>query len=85
MFSTTTTAASTNMPMAIANPPRLIRLADMPNAFIMIKVNSAANGRDKATVKAARQSPRNSISRMMTRTTASSNAFVTVCTARSTK
>jgi hypothetical protein len=30
-FSTTTTAASTSMPMAMARPPRLIRLADRPN------------------------------------------------------
>ena len=29
-FSTTTTAASTSMPMAMARPPRLIRLADRP-------------------------------------------------------
>jgi hypothetical protein len=29
-FSTTTTAASTSRPMAIASPPRLIRLADSP-------------------------------------------------------
>ena len=31
MFSTTTTAASTSMPMAMASPPRLIRFALMPD------------------------------------------------------
>src|SRR5436189_221191 len=31
MFSTTTTAASTSMPVAMASPARLIRLAAMPS------------------------------------------------------
>ncbi len=46
-FSTTTTAPSTSMPSAMARPPRLIRLADMPNFCIMMKVMSTASGRVK--------------------------------------
>jgi hypothetical protein len=45
MFSTTTTAASTSMPSAMARPPRLIRLADMPT--------SASAGRWPAPTAAA--------------------------------
>jgi hypothetical protein len=42
-FSTTTTAASTNMPMAMARPPRLIRLADSPKMRIS---NEGGQGRE---------------------------------------
>ena len=55
MFSTTTTAASTSMPMAIASPPRLIRLADMPNCCIRMKVISAASGSVSATTDGGAQ------------------------------
>ena len=85
MFSTTTTAASTSMPMAIASPPRLIRLADMPNWRIRMKVTSAASGRVSATTRAARKLPRNSTSSTTTSTMASSRARDTVPTARSTR
>jgi hypothetical protein len=81
-FSTTTTAASTSMPMAIARPPRLIRLALMPVARIRMKVPSAASGSVIATTSAARSSPRNSSSSTTTSTAASSRASVTVPTAR---
>ena len=82
-FSTTTTAASTSMPMAIARPPKLIKLALMPTRRISKKVPSAASGSITATTSAARSSPRNRSSRMTTSTVASSKALSTVPTARS--
>ncbi len=85
MFSTTTTAASTSMPIAIASPPRLIRLADMLNQRIRMKVASADSGRISATTRAARRLPRNSTSSTSTSAMASANAFDTVPTARSTR
>ena len=45
VFSTTTTAASTSMPIAIANPPKLIKLADMLKTRIRINVINAASGK----------------------------------------
>lgn len=81
-FSTTTTAPSTSMPMAMASPPRLIRLAVSPQARIRIKQMSAAIGSVVATIAAARQSPRNSISSTTTSKVASSSASSTVPTAR---
>jgi len=84
MFSTTTTAASTSMPMAIASPPKDIRFADRPNQRMSTKVASAAKGRISATVSAARRSPRNSTSISITSTTACASAVLTVVTARST-
>ncbi|OIQ68169.1 hypothetical protein GALL_502430 [mine drainage metagenome] len=83
-FSTTTTAASTSMPSAIARPPRLIRLALKPAQRISTKVASADSGRVMATTVAARQFPRNSSSITTTSTTASPSASSTVPTARST-
>ena len=83
MFSTTTTAASTSMPMAIASPPRLIRLALWPVNRISRKVNSAASGSISDTTSAARSSPRNSSNSTTTSTVASSRALRTVATARS--
>ncbi len=83
-FSTTTTAASTSRPIAIARPPRLIRLADSPNWRISTKVASTDSGRISATTMAARRLPRNRISRITTSTAASSSALLTVPTARST-
>lgn len=84
-FSTTTTAASTNMPMAIASPPRLMRFADRPNPRMRMKVASAASGRISATVSAARRFPSMSTRITSTSTTASASAFDTVRTARPTK
>ncbi|MCY1173446.1 hypothetical protein D9M73_136060 [compost metagenome] len=81
MFSTTTTAASTSMPIAMAKPPRLIRLADMPKARIRMKVISAAKGSTMATVRAARILPRNRPSSTMTSTVASIRADDTALTA----
>ncbi|MPN57990.1 hypothetical protein SDC9_205686 [bioreactor metagenome] len=84
-FSTTTTAASTSMPMAMARPPRLIRLADSPNRRIRMKVASADSGSIRATTRAARRLPRKARSSRTTRTMASSRALETVPMARSTR
>ena len=59
MFSTTTTAASTSMPRAMARPPRLIRLAVRPAWRISRKVASMDSGSVAATTRAARSPPRN--------------------------
>lgn len=83
MFSTTTTAASTSMPMAIASPPRLIRFALSPVRRISRKVVSTDSGRVTATTTAARTLPRNSSSSTTTSTIASTNALPTVPVARS--
>ena len=85
MFSTTTTAPSTSMPSAIARPPRLIRLADMPYQRIRMKVASADSGSTAATVTAARRLPRKAPSSTSTSTVASSSALDTVPTAVSTR
>ena len=53
-FSITTTAASTSMPIAMANPPKLIKLAVRPNAFININVERIESGSTAATTSAAR-------------------------------
>ena len=82
MFSTTTTAASTSMPMAMARPPRLMRFALMPDWPMRMKVASAASGSVTATTSAARKLPRNKSSSTTTRTMASSSARDTVPTAR---
>ena len=85
IFSTTTTAASTSMPMAMASPPRLIRLAERPNRRIKMKVASAESGNTSATTSAERRLPRKARSSRMTRTMASSSALATVPMARSTR
>ena len=84
MFSTTTTAASTRMPMATASPPRDMRLAETPSTRMRIKVASTDSGSIKATVSAARRLPRSTMSTINTSTTASPRAFCTVHTAAST-
>lgn len=84
-FSTTTTAASTSMPNAMARPPRLIRLADIPVVRIRMKVANADSGNTMATVIAARRLPRKAPSNMSTNTVASISALDTVPTAFSTR
>ena len=84
MFSTTTTAASTKIPIAMANPPKVIKLADTPVKRIMIKVNSTANGKIMATVNAALRLPSMIINTNNTKITASASAFSTVKTAADT-
>ena len=49
------TAPSTINPKSIA--PKLIRLADIPNQFIMETANNIAKGITEATIKPARQLP----------------------------
>ena len=84
-FSTTTTAASTSMPIAMARPPSDIRLAVSPYQRISTKVPKADSGRITATTSAARSWPRKINSSNSTKAIASSSALLTVLTARSTK
>ena len=85
IFSTTTTAASTSNPIAIANPPSDMRFAVKPKYCIRAKVLNADRGKITATTKAARTFPRKRNNKISTRIIASPNAFVTVPIARSTK
>jgi hypothetical protein len=50
-----TTAASTKIPIAIANPPRDMRFAETPKIYIKINVKSTDNGKIRATVNALRK------------------------------
>ncbi len=84
-FSTTTTAASTNMPIAMERPPKLIRFALRPKRRIKIKVAKADSGNIKATTLAARALPKKARSKITTNTMASNKACATVLIARSTK
>ena len=78
MFSTITTEESTNIPIAITSPPKLIKLADKSNSFISIKVINADIGKESATTNDERISPRKIASNMMTNITAWLNALVMV-------
>ena len=84
MFSTTTTEASTNMPSAMARPPRLIRLAVRPAQRISKKVVSSDKGSETATTSAARRPPKKTYSTTHTSTLASARALTTVLIARET-
>ena len=83
-FSTITTAASTSKPMAMAKPPKLMRLADKPNWRMRINVPNTDKGRMIATTKAARILPKKATKIITTRIAASVKALLTVCTAFST-
>ena len=85
IFSTTTTAASTSMPSAMARPPRLIRLAVNPKYFIIRKVVRSASGNEIATTSAALNPPRNRTRITATSRAASINALSTVPVARETR
>ena len=85
MFSTMTTDESTRMPMAIASPPKDIRLAEIPNCRMMIKEPSTVKGSTVPTVMAERRLPKNNKSTISTRITAWAKAPSTVPTAFSTR
>ena len=79
--SATTTAPSTSMPIAMAWPPRLIRLAVTPTLCIRMKVNKAVIA--SATITEARKSPQEQQQQNYNETTVvSSNAFSIMPTAR---
>ena len=76
-MSTMTTAPSTIMPMAIAKPPRDIRLADSPVTFINRKATSTATGKEAMTTIALRIFPRNRKRIRITSIAPISKAFLT--------
>ena len=78
MFSTITTDESTNIPIAMTKPPRLIKFADKLNCFIRIKVINAAIGNDNETTIDDLISPRKIASSTITRITACPSAPVIV-------
>ncbi len=83
-FSTTTTEPSTISPIAIARPPRDIRLAESPTRFITMNVASGVSTRVATTMSDERTSPRNRKSTITTRMMPSISTFTTVPSAAST-
>ena len=78
IFSIITTEPSTIMPMAMANPPRDMRFADMPIHCMAINVVRAATGSVAATIRALLILPRKRKRMTTTRIPPSSRAFVIV-------
>ena len=64
--------------MAITKPPKLIKLADKSNCFIIINVSNADIGKDKDTTNEERISPKNKASSTITKIIAWPNALVIV-------
>ena len=85
IFSTTTTAPSTIMPMAMAIPPSDIRLAEMSKNFMARKVKPTENGIDSATTRLGLNPPINANSTSATRIMPCSSALITVLTAALTR
>ena len=78
IFSVTTIAPSTTMPMAMARPPRLIRFAVTPCQPISRNATAAVRGSETATVSAARRSHSTRKSTATTRRTPCPSAVETV-------
>ncbi len=80
-FSTTTTAESMSMPIAITNPPKLIKFK--VRSLILIKINATDKLKGKITPTAtlALKFPKNKKSVMMIKTTASMRVLETVAMA----
>ncbi len=74
-FSTTTTDPSTIMPIAMAKPPRDMRLAVRPALPMTMNVTSGVRTRVAVTIKALRTLPRNRKRMTTTRTIPSTNAL----------
>ena len=77
-FSTKTMAPSTSIPMAMARPPRDIRLAESPNLRMPRKARAMEKGMARATTTLARKPPVKSIRTAMTSTMPWPRAEVTV-------
>ena len=60
MFSIETIALSTKIPIAKANPPRVITLMVCPVALRQVRAKSIDSGIDMATINVLRQLPRKS-------------------------
>ena len=84
-FSTTTRVPSTIMPMAMARPPRDMRLAEMPNQPMPRVAKSTEKGMERATTRLGRALPMKTISTTVTRTMPCTRASVTVATQAATR
>ncbi len=84
-FSTMTMVPSTSMPMAMARPPRLIKLAVIPSTPIPRVAKSSEKGMARATTALGRRPPMNTRSTRATRPTPCTRASVTVATHRATR
>ncbi len=82
-FSTWMMVASMIMPMEMASPPRDMRLAEMPERRIRMKVKRVERGRARMTMNAPRKLRRNRYRMKITRSEPIKRASVTVETARS--
>ena len=69
------------MPMAMATPPRDIRLALMPRIRMEIKANPTENGIDRTTTRLGRQPPRKTNTTNATSSAPCHKAVVTVADA----
>ena len=85
IFSTMTMEASPSMPMAMAIPPRDMRLAERPISPMKITATRAHTGRASATMKALRRLPRKRTSTISTRNAPCNRALLTVPVALSTR
>ena len=85
MFSTMTMVPSTIMPIAIASPPKDIRLAEMPKRRMPTNAVNTENGMARATTRLGRTPPMKNGSTSTTRPMPIKSADVTVPTAASTR
>ena len=77
MFSTTTMASSTTMPIASTSPNRVRLLSEKPSRAITAKVPISDTGTSIMGISVARQSCRNTSTTMKTRTNASKSVLYT--------
>ena len=84
-FSTSMMASSTNSPMAIARPPRLMLLMVKPNQFMVTTAATSESGIASKVMVAARKFIRNSATTITTRMAPSRNALVRLSSDRSMK
>ena len=80
-FSVITIAPSTIIPMAIATPPKDIRLAPIPKMCMAIKAKPTEKGMDNTTTKLGRQPPRKIKTTIATNKAPCHKAVVTVAEA----
>ncbi|MNX72516.1 hypothetical protein D3C86_1038720 [compost metagenome] len=85
MFSTSTMASSTSSPMAIASPPRVMVLTEIPKAFMNRKVTTNERGMAVRVMKVVRKFNRKRKSTISTRIAPSRRASSTLATDASMK
>ena len=84
-FSAITMAPSTIIPMAMATPPSVIRLAPMPKTFIAMNANPTEKGIENTTTRLGRQPPSSRNTTIATSRPPCHSAVVTVAAAFSTR